>query len=105
MMHGENKIINPMICCRKREAEMAKLRKLLEDVHTESEQQIHQLRYTTPPPPSRTPLIGLTFPPRYNPSSPPSYTVFVNQKYTTIHSCLKYSIIFKMQHSCVKHNV
>jgi len=29
---------------RKREAEMAKLRKLLEDVHTESEQQIHQLR-------------------------------------------------------------
>jgi hypothetical protein len=31
---------------RKREAEMAKLRKLLEDVHTESEQQIHQLRYS-----------------------------------------------------------
>merc|ERR1711872_376761 len=29
---------------RKREAEMAKLRKLLEDVHTESETQIHQLR-------------------------------------------------------------
>merc|ERR1719431_146153 len=29
---------------RKREAEMAKLRKLLEDVHTESEQQIHTLR-------------------------------------------------------------
>merc|ERR1712051_249511 len=29
---------------RKREAEMAKLRKLLEDVHTESEQQIHILR-------------------------------------------------------------
>merc|ERR1712001_404775 len=29
---------------RKREAEMAKLRKLLEDVHTESEQQIHLLR-------------------------------------------------------------
>merc|ERR1711892_404339 len=29
---------------RKREAEMAKLRKLLEDVHTESEQQIHVLR-------------------------------------------------------------
>merc|ERR1711962_1102848 len=29
---------------RKREAEMAKLRKLLEDVHTEAEQQIHQLR-------------------------------------------------------------
>jgi len=29
---------------RKREAEMAKLRKLLEDVHTESEHQIHQLR-------------------------------------------------------------
>merc|ERR1719334_1502460 len=29
---------------RKREAEMAKLRKLLEDVHTESEMQIHQLR-------------------------------------------------------------
>jgi len=29
---------------RKREAEMAKLRKLLEDVHTESEQTIHQLR-------------------------------------------------------------
>merc|ERR1711882_28725 len=27
-----------------REAEMAKLRKLLEDVHTESEQQIHTLR-------------------------------------------------------------
>merc|ERR1712156_1229992 len=29
---------------RKREAEMAKLRKLLEEVHTESEQQIHTLR-------------------------------------------------------------
>merc|ERR1719397_2499571 len=29
---------------RKREAEMAKLRKLLEDVHNESEQQIHTLR-------------------------------------------------------------
>jgi len=29
---------------RKREAEMAKLRKLLEEVHTESEQQIHNLR-------------------------------------------------------------
>merc|ERR1711971_785522 len=29
---------------RKREAEMAKLRKLLEDVHTESEQTIHALR-------------------------------------------------------------
>ena len=29
---------------RKREAEMAKLRKLLEEVHTESEQQIHILR-------------------------------------------------------------
>lgn len=29
---------------RKREAEMAKLRKLLEDVHSESEQQIHMLR-------------------------------------------------------------
>merc|ERR1719347_2357720 len=29
---------------RKREAEMAKLRRLLEDVHTESEQQIHTLR-------------------------------------------------------------
>ncbi len=29
---------------RKREAEMAKLRKLLEDVHTESEQNIHLLR-------------------------------------------------------------
>lgn len=30
---------------RKREAEMAKLRKLLEDVHTESEQQIHTLSF------------------------------------------------------------
>jgi len=29
---------------RKREAEMAKLRKLLEDVHMESEQNIHILR-------------------------------------------------------------
>ena len=29
---------------RKREAEMSKLRKLLEDVHNESEQQIHTLR-------------------------------------------------------------
>ena len=29
---------------RRREAEMAKLRKLLEDVHTESEQSIHLLK-------------------------------------------------------------
>ena len=42
-MYIYNRVINYNLY-RKREAEMAKLRKLLEDVHSDSEQQIHMLR-------------------------------------------------------------
>merc|ERR1719415_57272 len=44
LIEAEGGAENQLDINRKREAEMAKLRKLLEDVHTESEQSIHLLK-------------------------------------------------------------